>query len=135
MESLQFIGTVHTPLKQIGDCPLQESEGAPAGIIRIHEKYLQAISGLTRGSKVILITWLHQSDRNTLTTKPRNNPNAKTMGVFATRSPDRPNPIGLHEAEILSISPNGEIIVSNLEVLDGTPLIDIKPVLGMSKDQ
>jgi len=129
MESVEFIGTVHTPLKQMGDCPLQESEGAPVGILRIDEKYLQALSGLTRGSKVILLTWLHKSDRHILTTKPRNNPNAKTTGVFATRSPDRPNPIGLHEAEILSISPKGEIIVSKLEVLDGTPLIDIKPVL------
>ena len=114
----------------MGDCPLQESEGAPVGILRIEEKYLKAMSGLTRGSKVILVTWLHKSNRNTLTTKPRNNPNAKTTGVFATRSLDRPNPIGLHEAEILSISPNGEIIVSKLEVLDGTPLIDIKPVLN-----
>lgn len=130
MESVEFIGTVHTPLKQIGDCPLQESEGAPVGIVRIDEKYLNALSGLTRGAKVILLTWLHRSDRNTLTTKPRNNPNAKTMGVFATRSPDRPNPIGIHEAEILSISSNGEIILSNLEVLDGTPLIDIKPALS-----
>lgn len=129
MESVRFIGTVHTPLKRIGDCPLQEFEGAPVGIIRLDDKYLEAASGLVRGAKVVLLTWLHKSDRETLQTKPRNNPKAKTTGVFATRSPDRPNPIGLHEAEILSISKSGEIIVSNLEVLDGTPLIDIKPVL------
>ncbi len=95
----------------------------------IDEKYRAALSGLEVGNKILLFTWLHKGDRNVLTTKPRNNPNAITKGVFATRSPDRPNPIGIHVTEILSISENGEINVSNMEVIDGTPLIDIKPYL------
>jgi tRNA-Thr(GGU) m(6)t(6)A37 methyltransferase TsaA len=87
------------------------------------------MSGLKMGDKILLFTWLHKADRNTLTTKPRNNPKAKTRGVFATRSPDRPNPIGIHAAEILAISDSGEIRISHLEVIDGTPLVDIKPYL------
>ncbi len=129
MESIKFIGKIHSPLKEIGDCPLLENEGAPQVLVSIDEKYRAALSGLEVGNKIFLFTWLHKGDRNVLTTKPRNNPNAITKGVFATRSPDRPNPIGIHVAEILSIDENGEINVSNMEVIDGTPLIDIKPYL------
>ena len=130
MESIKFIGQVHSSLKEIGDCPLLENEGAPQALVSINKKYQQAISGLSAGSKVLLFTWLHKATRNTLTTKPRNNPDANTTGVFATRSPDRPNPIGIHVAEILEITNGGEIKISNLEVIDGTPVIDIKPVLN-----
>ncbi len=129
MESIKFIGKIHSPLKEIGDCPNLENEGAPQVLVSIDEKYRAALSGLEVGNKIFLFTWLHKGDRNVLTTKPRNNPNAITKGVFATRSPDRPNPIGIHVTEILSISDNGEINVSNMEVIDGTPLIDIKPYL------
>ncbi len=87
------------------------------------------MSGLKTGDKIFVFTWLHKGDRNVLTTKPRNNPAAINKGVFATRSPDRPNPIGIHIAEILSVNDKGEIKISNLEVIDGTPLIDIKPYL------
>jgi L-fuculose-phosphate aldolase len=130
MEMIQFIGEVHSSLKEIGDCPLLESEGAPQAVVSIDEKFRQAISGLKAGQKVLLFTWLHCGDRNTLTTKPRNNPKANTVGVFATRSPDRPNPIGMHVVEIVEIADEGRIKVSQLEVVDGTPLIDIKPVLN-----
>jgi tRNA-Thr(GGU) m(6)t(6)A37 methyltransferase TsaA len=130
MEQIQFIGKLFSPLKEIADCPLQESEGAPKAILKIDERFLPAIPGLNAGDRVILLTWLHKADRNVLTTKPRNNPKAATKGIFATRSPDRPNPIGLHEVEIIEITATGEIIVSNMEVIDGTPVIDIKPVLS-----
>lgn len=129
MDKLEFIGHISSPLKKIGDCPLQEDEGAPEVSIRISLKYQQALLGLRPGSKVLLLTWLHKANRETLTTKPRNNPNAPTTGVFATRSPDRPNPIGIHAVEVLAIA-GGELKISNLEVIDGTPLIDIKPILN-----
>ncbi len=129
MEAVRFIGYIQSPLKEIKDCPLQEDEGAPEVIIHIEKEFLSATSGLVTGAKIILLTWLHQADRTIMTTHPRNNFNAPTRGVFATRSPDRPNPIGLHETEILEITADGKIRVSNLEVLDGTPLIDIKPVI------
>jgi len=129
METLLFIGQVHSSLKSLTDCPLQEFEDAPEAVIEVYKEYLTAISGLKKGSKILLMTWLHKGDRTTLTTKPRNNPDAKTTGVFATRSPDRPNPIGLHEAIITSITNDGRISVSNLEVLNGTPVIEIKIAL------
>ena len=130
MESVKFIGEVHSPLKEVGDCPLLENEGAPQVVVSIDKKYQGAILGLKAGCKVLLFTWLHKADRNVLTVKPRNNPSADTKGVFATRSQDRPNPIGIHEVEILEVTNNGELRISNLEVIDGTPLIDIKPVLN-----
>ncbi len=130
MESVKFIGEVRSPLKDIKDCPLQEFEGGPEAVILINEEYKAAMSGLKKGAKILLFTWLDKGDRTILTTRPRNNPKAAMTGVFATRSPDRPNPIGLHETRILEITNKGEIKVSNLEVLDRTPLIDIKPVLN-----
>lgn len=128
MDAIKFIGKINSPIKQLRDCPLQENEGAPQVLVNIFPEYSKAVLGLKAGDKVILLTWLHKAQRDTLTTKPRNNPDAETAGVFATRSPDRPNPIGIHVAEILSLAP-GEIKISNLEVLDGTPLLDIKPYL------
>ena len=130
MDTIQFIGKVHSSLKHLGDCPLQESENAPGATIEINKEYQPAIAGLRKGSKVVLLTWLDKGNRSTLTTQPRNNPNAKMTGVFATRSPDRPNPIGLHEATVTAITDDGKISVSNLEVLDGTPVIDIKIALS-----
>ena len=127
MDSIKFIGKIHSPLNDLSECPLQEDEDAPEVLVQINSEFRQAMLGLNAGSRVMLLTWLHKANRDTLTTKPRNNPKAKTIGVFATRSPDRPNPIGFHVAEILGITDNGEIKISNLEVINGTPLIDIKP--------
>jgi tRNA-Thr(GGU) m(6)t(6)A37 methyltransferase TsaA len=129
MDTIKFIGKIHSPLKNIADCPLQEDEGAPQVSVQIYKEFRKALLGLSAGAKIILLTWLHKANRDELMTKPRNNPNAKTRGVFATRSPDRPNPIGMHVAEILDIGDKGEIKISNLEVIDGTPVIDIKPYL------
>lgn len=128
METLKLIGRFRSTLNELKDCPLQENEGAPGASIMIDSEYIDAVSGLKAGAKILILTWLHKGDRSILKTKPRNNPKVSLTGVFATRSPDRPNPIGLHVAEILSINKN-EICVSNLEVLDGTPVIDIKPVI------
>jgi tRNA-Thr(GGU) m(6)t(6)A37 methyltransferase TsaA len=129
MDTIKFIGKIHSPLKNIADCPLQEDEGAPQVSVLIYKEFRKALLGLNAGAKIILLTWLHKANRNELMTKPRNDPKAKTRGVFATRSPDRPNPIGMHVAEILDIGDNGEIKISNLEVIEGTPVIDIKPYL------
>lgn len=127
--AITFIGTIHSKLKEVEDCPLQENEGAPKASITIYPEFSEGISDLMEGSKVLLLTWMHEADRKVLKTKPRNNPEAPLTGVFSTRSPDRPNPIGLHSVEVLSISAEGLLKVSGLEVIDRTPLIDIKPVL------
>lgn len=128
MTSLKIVGYVRSPIKELAAAPLQENEGAPAVTIVISEEFIPAVSGLRSGDKVVIMTWLHKGDRNTLTTHPRNDLTLPKLGVFATRSPDRPNPIGLHVAIITNVSTNG-ITVSNLEVIDGTPVIDIKPYL------
>lgn len=128
MESIKFIGEVKSPLTEIGECPLQENEGAPPVVLHIYDEFHPALSGLSAGSGILLFTWLHKAKRDTLTTKPRNDPKAPLTGIFATRSPDRPNPIGLHKTKILEVN-DGYISVSNLEVLNGTPIVDIKPVL------
>lgn len=124
------IGIVHSLLKNIKDCPLQENEDAPKVTIEIFEKYREAISDIHEGDWLIVLTWLHLADRGVLKTKPRNDKAAALTGVFSTRSPDRPNPIGIHLTEVVSVS-IAEITVSSLEVLDQTPVIDIKPALMM----
>jgi tRNA-Thr(GGU) m(6)t(6)A37 methyltransferase TsaA len=129
MESLHFIGHIESTLKTMAECPLQESEGAPQAVVVIDKKYQPAILGLEKGSNIIVFTWLDKGVRETLVVRPRNNSKAAFKGVFATRSNDRPNPIGIHVTEILSINEDGRILVSNIEVLDGTPVIDIKPVI------
>jgi tRNA-Thr(GGU) m(6)t(6)A37 methyltransferase TsaA len=125
---LSYIGVVRSTLRNLDDCPLQESERAPAAVIEISDKYIVGIRSLNAGDKVLLLTWLHQADRSVIECYPRNQVNAPTLGVFSTRSPNRPNPIGIHHVTITSIK-NNSIAVDALEALDGTPVIDIKPVI------
>ena len=95
-QTITSIGKVHSRLKSLEDCPLQEKENAPEATIEIFAEFKEGIKDIKSGSKLILFTWLHQADRTVLSTRPRNNPNAPITGVFSTRSPDRPNPIGIH---------------------------------------
>jgi len=128
-QTLKIIGKIHSELKRAEDCPLQENENAPEAIVEIFTEFLEGIKNIKPGSKILLLTWLHQADRSIIKCVPRNNYDSPIIGVFATRSPDRPNPIGIHSVKILSIE-NNRLKVSALEVLDQTPLIDIKPVLN-----
>jgi tRNA-Thr(GGU) m(6)t(6)A37 methyltransferase TsaA len=124
--ALRFIGKVRSELKRLEDCPRQESESAPGATLEIFPEFLEGIKNIEKGAQLVLLTWLDKGNRSELETRPRNNPDAPLIGVFSTRSPNRPNPIGLHEVKVLSVD-NGVIKVSSLEVLDQTPLIDIKP--------
>lgn len=126
---LNPIGIVHSILKKPDDCPLQEYEDAPEATLELFHEFAKAAKDLRPGDRIIVFTWLHQADRSTLTTLPRNNPRAPLTGVFSTRSPDRPNPIGIHFTEVLAVNGN-HIQVAELEVLDQTPVIDIKPDLN-----
>ncbi len=128
-QTLKIIGKIHSELKRIEDCPLQENEKAPEAIVEIFPEFIEGIKNLNPGSKILLLTWLHQADRSVIRCVPRNNYDSPMIGVFSTRSPDRPNPIGIHSVKILSIESN-RLKVSALEVLDQTPLIDMKPVLN-----
>ena len=127
--NLQIIGFIHSSLKSLDDCPLQEKEDAPGATIILYPEYAAAAGNLAAGDDILLFTWLHLANREVLTCVPRRNFDAPHLGVFSTRSPDRPNPIGLHQVKVLAVPGNGTIQVAALEVLDQTPLIDIKPVI------
>ena len=125
---INFIGHVRSQLKSLDDCPRQANEGAPEAILEILPAYQQGITNIQAGDKLVLLTWLHMADREVLATHPRNDTSLPVTGVFSTRSPDRPNPIGLHTVTVTSVYDNRLIKVAGLEVLDGTPVVDIKPV-------
>jgi tRNA-Thr(GGU) m(6)t(6)A37 methyltransferase TsaA len=126
--SLNPVGFVQSPLKDRHDAPKQGNEGAPEAWVEILPEFMEALEGISVGHDLVLITWLHQARREVLQVHPRGNKSAPLTGVFATRSPDRPNPIGLHHVRVLEIAGN-RIRVEPLEAIDGTPVVDIKPVL------
>ncbi|HEU5290515.1 MAG TPA: tRNA (N6-threonylcarbamoyladenosine(37)-N6)-methyltransferase TrmO [Cyclobacteriaceae bacterium] len=126
--SITPIGYVESPITKREDAPSQGDEGAPDAWITLDKKVAEGLDGLQVGDKMIVLTWFHQSKRDVLKLHPRWDKNNPLTGVFATRSPDRPNPIGLHPVTILEIKDN-KIKVSNLEAIHGTPVIDLKPVI------
>jgi tRNA-Thr(GGU) m(6)t(6)A37 methyltransferase TsaA len=122
------VGRVESPLTDLKAAPKQGREGAPPAWIVFEDHLLDAVDGMKPGDRLLILTWLDRADRDTLKVHPRSNPATKLQGVFITRSPDRPNPIGLHPVEVLEVDGN-RIRVSELEALDGTPVIDVKPVI------
>jgi tRNA-Thr(GGU) m(6)t(6)A37 methyltransferase TsaA len=126
---LRVIGYVESPLAALEAAPRQPDEGAPAATLVLEPDAAAGLQGLAAGDAIIVITWLHLSDRNTLRVHPRDDRTRPSTGVFNTRSPDRPNPIGLHRAVVTSVAGH-RVAVSALEAIDGTPIIDIKPVLN-----
>ncbi|WP_045212782.1 tRNA (N6-threonylcarbamoyladenosine(37)-N6)-methyltransferase TrmO [Desulfonatronovibrio magnus] len=130
--ALYPIGYVESEFTNKKDCPCQGNNSCPPAIIRIKPQFKQAMSGLAAGQNIVLITFLNRGNRNVLQCHPRNDKTLPITGVFATRSPNRPNPLGMHQVEILSMG-DDFIQVHPLEVLDQTPVVDIKPVLGTSE--
>ena len=126
--TLRTIGRVESTLTARSAAPRQPDEGAPDAWLVFDDRYTPALDGLTSGSDVLLLTWLHLADRRTLATHPRGDGTKPLTGVFATRSPDRPNPVGLHEIHILAVVGN-RVHVRSLEALNDTPILDVKPVL------
>jgi tRNA-Thr(GGU) m(6)t(6)A37 methyltransferase TsaA len=123
------IGWVRSPLRHPTEAPKQGHEGAPDARVEIEPAFLPGLARLAAGRDLLLLTWLHQSRRDVLAVHPRDDPSQPLTGVFATRSQDRPNPIGLHRVRLLAIE--GDMLhVSGLEAIDGTPVIDIKPALA-----
>jgi tRNA-Thr(GGU) m(6)t(6)A37 methyltransferase TsaA len=125
---LRPIGHVESELVDIDAAPRQPDEGAPGAWLVIDEGYAPALDGVTVGMDLLLLTWLDRADRQTLAVHPRGDAGRPLTGVFATRAPDRPNPIGLHDVHVLAIS-GTRVRVRNLEALDGTPVLDLKPHL------
>ena len=131
---LRPVGIVRSKLKRREDCPRQGWEGAPDAWVEIDPAFVEGLDGITPGHEVVLLTWFHKAKRNVLKVHPRNNPENPLRGVFTTRSADRPNPVGLHRVEVLEVDMQGRLKVRPLEALDGTPIIDIKPILQKSLD-
>lgn len=131
--SLQPVGFISSTLKDRSEAPKQGSEGAPDAWLEVDPAVAAGLDGLAVGDEIILITWFHQSQRDVLKVHPRSDQNIPLTGVFATRSPDRPNPLGLHRVTVLEMAAN-RLKVGPLEAIDGTPVVDIKPVLRQTTD-
>ena len=125
---LRPIGVIRSKIKERSKAPKQGSEGAPDAWVEVHPFATPALDGLAVGDELIVLTWLHRAHRDTLKVRPRSDPSRRLTGVFATRSPDRPNPIGIHQVTVRKISKK-RLRVGPIEAIDGTPVIDIKPVL------
>jgi tRNA-Thr(GGU) m(6)t(6)A37 methyltransferase TsaA len=122
------IGRVESSLTDPSSAPKQGHEGAPDAWLVLEPAVLEALDGIRPGARVIVLTWFHRARRDLLRVHPRDDPANPMQGVFNTRSADRPNPIGLHEVEVLAVE--GERVhVRPLEAIDGTPIVDLKPVL------
>ena len=126
---LRPIGVIRSRIASRKKAPKQGSEGAPDAWLEVNQSVAEALDGLAAGDDIIVLTWLHRARRDTLKVYPRSDRRRPLTGVFATRSPDRPNPVGLHRVTIRKIVKN-RLRVGPIEAIDGTPVIDIKPVLS-----
>src|SRR5262245_5405440 len=126
--TLRPIGVIRSELKTLSAAPRQGSEGAPDAWLEVHAWASAGLHGLGVGDEIIVITWFHEADRDVLQVHPRGDLRNPLAGVFATRSPDRPNPLGLHSVTVRAIDEN-RLRIGPIEAIDGTPVVDIKPVL------
>jgi len=131
---LRPVGRVESPLRDLDAAPKQGDEGAPDAWLVFDDTFAPALAGIVSGSDVIVLTWLDRADRDVLAVHPRGDLSRPRTGVFATRSPDRPNPIGLHRVTVLDVD-GVRLRVRDLEAIDGTPIVDVKPVLGSVADR
>ena len=125
---LKPVGVIRSRLKARSKAPKQGSEGAPDAWLDVFPFAAQALDGLAVGDEIIILTWFHRAHRDVLRVHPRSDMSRPLTGVFATRSPDRPNPIGLHQVTVRKFT-NNRLRIGPIEAIDGTPVIDIKPVL------
>jgi len=129
--TIEPIGFVHSKLTRLDAAPMQGDEGAPEAWLELRPAAAQGLMGITAGDELIVLTWLHLADRAVLQVHPRGDLSRPLTGVFATRSPDRPNPVGLHRVSVLEVA-GQKLRVAPLEAVDETPIVDIKPVLSGS---
>jgi tRNA-Thr(GGU) m(6)t(6)A37 methyltransferase TsaA len=123
------IGKVESSLTDLASAPKQGDEGAPEAWLVLEPAVVEGLEGIRAGDEVIVLTWLHRAHRDVLRVLPRGDRSRAEQGVFNTRSPDRPNPIGLHRVQVASIDGH-RVRVRGLEAVDGTPIVDVKPVLA-----
>jgi tRNA-Thr(GGU) m(6)t(6)A37 methyltransferase TsaA len=125
---LRPVGVIRSPLKRRGDAPRQGGEGAPDAWLDIRAWAAGALKGMAVGDRILVVTWLHRARRDVFEVHPRSDPRNPLTGVFATRSPDRPNPLGLHPVTVLALQ-GRRLRIGPIEAIDGTPVVDIKPAL------
>ena len=130
---LRPVGVIRSAIKKRSEAPKQGSEGAPDAWLEIYGFAAEALDGIAAGDELVVLTWLHEGRRDVLKVRPRSDPARRLTGVFATRSPDRPNPLGLHRVTVREIEKN-RLRIGPIEVIDGTPVVDIKPALSCSPD-
>ena len=129
--TLRPIGVLRSTLRALADAPRQGDEGAPDAWLELEPVYARGLHRLAAGDAVVVVTWLHRADRDVLEVHPRNDPANPLTGVFATRSPDRPNPLGLHRVTVREIA-GTRLRIGPIEAIDGTPVVDVKVVLDGS---
>jgi tRNA-Thr(GGU) m(6)t(6)A37 methyltransferase TsaA len=130
---LRPIGVIRSTIKTRQEAPKQGHEGAPDAWLEFHSFALDALDGCAPGDELLILTWLHQANRQVLKVRPRSDPTRRLTGVFATRSPDRPNPIGLHRVTVRKVERN-RLRIGPIEAIDGTPVLDVKPALASASD-
>jgi tRNA-Thr(GGU) m(6)t(6)A37 methyltransferase TsaA len=130
---LRPIGVIRSTLKTRGEAPKQGSEGAPDAWLEVNPLLASGLDGLAVGDEIVVVTWLHRARREVLKVHPRSDRSLPLTGVFATRSPDRPNPLGLHRVKVKRVVKN-RLRIGPIEVIDRTPVVDIKPVLTGLED-
>lgn len=133
--TLTPIGSVSSPLVERGQAPKQGNEGSPAAWLVFAPEFVEGLKDLQAGEEILVLTWLDRGDRRTLQVHPRDDASAPLRGVFSTRSQDRPNPIGIHRVRIVEREGDLRFKVLDLEALDGTPIIDVKPVLDRVRER
>ncbi len=130
---LEPIGFIRSELKNAEDAPMFYTEGAHTARLELVPEVREGLDRLQAGHDIIVITWLHLARRDVLQVHPRGDPANPLTGVFLTRSPDRPNPLGLHRATVLEVNADG-LVIGPIEAIDGTPVVDIKPVVDEADD-
>jgi tRNA-Thr(GGU) m(6)t(6)A37 methyltransferase TsaA len=128
------IGVVRSSLRSSADAPNQAFEGAPEAVLEVDAAYTDALHRVRPGDELIVLTWLHLADRDVLQTHPMGDPTIPLTGVFRTRSPDRPNPIGVHRVTVTALDGPTTLRVGALEAIDGTPIVDLKVAMRESPE-
>jgi tRNA-Thr(GGU) m(6)t(6)A37 methyltransferase TsaA len=135
MFTLKPIAHVRSPLTDRARAPKQGGEGAPEAVLDFAPEFAEGLRDLRAGDEVLVLTWLDRGDRTVLAVHPRDDPSAPLRGVFSTRSADRPNPVGIHRARVVAIEGGTRVRVDAIEAVDGTPVIDLKPVLDRAAER
>lgn len=132
--AIEPVGVIRSELKRLEEAPRQGDEGAPEAWLELTPTAALGLGGIQAGDELIVLTWFHLARRDILQVHPRGDLSRPLAGVFATRSPDRPNPIGLHRVRVLEVA-GEKLRIAPIEAIDGTPVVDIKPVLGESSER